>query len=116
METKRKNQNKPLKYDEIEKIASYCPFCNTSFFPKKASVIGESNESWLLHVNCDHCASSIVLLLLISEVGVSSFGLVTDLTGNDVMRFKGSSGLEADDLINLYEILFLSKKDILNFI
>lgn len=114
METKRKNRNQPFAGTSVEKLVSYCPFCNTSFSPEKASVIEESKESWLLHVTCKKCASSIVLLLLIGEVGISSFGLVTDLTEQDVMRFKRSAVISANDLINLYQLLYQNEQDLIS--
>lgn len=106
MEVQKNNENSPFTDANMSKLVSYCPFCSTSFTPEKASVVGESKESWLLHINCDHCASSIVLLLLVGEVGISSFGLVTDLTVKDVDRFHKSERIVSDDLINLYEMLY----------
>jgi len=116
METKRKSQNKPFADTSVEKLVSYCPFCQTAFSPEKATVVGESKESWLLHVICDHCTSSIVLLLLMGEVGISSFGLVTDLTERDVMRFKRSQVVSADDLVSLHQLLNGNQKEFISLV
>ena len=104
MQTKRKNKNKPL--PQMASLVSYCPLCNASFSPRQAAVIGEGGDTQLLHISCNHCTSSIVLLLLIGEVGVSSVGLVTDLTGGEVLRFKNSEAVSSDDLIDLHQSLY----------
>ena len=105
MQIKKKNQNQPVLNTKIADLESYCPFCSTSFSPKKASVIGENNECWLLHVNCETCKSSIVVLMIVGEMGVSSFGLVTDLMEVEIDRFRNSEKIVADDLLDLYQLL-----------
>lgn len=112
MQTKKKNQNHPVLDTKITDLESYCPFCNTSFSPQKACVLGENNESWLLHVTCVTCKSSIVVLMIIGEVGVSSFGLITDLTVTEIDQFRGSDRIEANDLIDLYQLLHQGSQDL----
>jgi len=104
MQTKRKNQNESSPY--LASLVSYCPLCNSSFSPSRAAVISEGNDSQLLHVTCKQCASSIVLLLLVGEVGVSSVGLITDLTEHDVTRFKNGATVSSDDLLDLHQSLW----------
>ena len=104
MQTKRKNQNN-RSFADMASLVSYCPLCNVSFSPHRAAVVGEEGDSQLLHITCNRCASSIVLLLLIGDIGVSSVGLVTDLTEGEVMRFKSSAIVSSDDLIDLHQHL-----------
>jgi len=107
MQTKRKNQNnnQEPKITNIEKLESYCPLCNMSFYPEKAAVIDESNTSWLLHTTCSQCASSIISLMLVGDVGISSFGLLTDMTSHEIEKFQKQTLLDEDDLIDLYQAL-----------
>ncbi len=100
----------------MDTIVSYCPFCNSSYYPDQASVVGEGSGSWLLHTNCLSCHSSIVLLLLVGEIGISSFGLITDLTDTEVVKFQKGSAVDIDDLIELYTILSKSRKDFLSYL
>jgi len=118
MEIKRKNQNnnknnKSNYLNEIDKLESYCPLCNTSFFPEKASVIDESNSSWLLHTTCSQCASSIVSLMLVGDIGISSFGLLTDLTKDEIEKFRFTKPINEDNLIDLYKSLYTSDIDLI---
>jgi len=89
----------------VEKLESYCPLCNASFYPEKASVIDESNTSWLLHTTCSQCASSIVSLMLVGDIGISSFGLLTDLTKEEIEKFRLVETVNEDDLLDLYQLL-----------
>ncbi|XOU95031.1 MAG: hypothetical protein ACNFW9_03125 [Candidatus Kerfeldbacteria bacterium] len=121
MEIDNKNQNqdnnqKLPKNKNQQNLESYCPLCNTSFLPEKATVIEESQESWLLHTNCAQCSSSIVLMVLVSEIGISSFGLVTDLTKKDIVRYKKSEIINSDNLIDLYQALYINKMDFISFV
>ncbi|MCH7492215.1 hypothetical protein IID19_01320 [Patescibacteria group bacterium] len=103
MKIKRKNQSG--RNIDASSLTSFCALCNVSFTPKEVSVIGEGDKTQLLHVSCNHCASSIVLLLLMSELGSGSVGLITDLTEGDVRKFKDAEPISADDVLNLYRDL-----------
>lgn len=105
MQTKRKNQNDFSA--TATSLISYCPLCDTSFSPKQAAVIGQGGDVQLLHTICSRCGSSIVLLLLTSEAGISSVGLITDLTEGEVGHFACSAAVSTDDIIELHEYLSL---------
>ncbi|MEK7158588.1 MAG: hypothetical protein AAB733_03395 [Patescibacteria group bacterium] len=87
------------------KLVSYCPLCNTRYNPLLAKVVEENDEAHLIHIECRNCGSSIVALVLTGTMGISSVGLVTDLTSEDVQRFKGGNEVTVDDVIDLHQIL-----------
>ncbi len=87
------------------KIASYCPLCETRYNPMEAQVVGEEGDTHLLHVRCRKCANSILALVLVNHVGVSSVGLVTDLTFDDVLRLREHRRLSADDVLRTHQWL-----------
>jgi len=118
---KKQNQEKNHKLPKNKKntynlVESYCPLCNNSFLPDQATVIEETHDSWLLHTNCNKCSSSIILMVLVSEIGVSSFGLVTDLTKEDVVKYKKSEAINSNNLIDLYQSLHKNKLDFISSI
>lgn len=87
-------------------MISYCPLCETSYNPMEARVLGEKEDGHLLHIRCKKCLNSILALVLVSNVGVSSVGLVTDLTYEDVVRFRESPvEVTVDDVIGVHELL-----------
>ncbi len=68
-------------------------------------MVEENDEAHLIHIECRNCGSSIVALVLTGTMGISSVGLVTDLTSEDVQRFKGGNEVTVDDVIDLHQIL-----------
>jgi hypothetical protein len=98
------NQSSPY-FDEGVKLISYCPLCETSYNPREARVLGEKEDSHLLHIQCGRCSNAIIALVLISSVGVSSVGLVTDLAYDEVNRFKEAKPVSTDDVIEAHHLL-----------
>ncbi len=92
-------------FDEGVKLISYCPLCESSYNPREARVLGEKDDSHLLHIQCGNCANAIIALVLISSVGVSSVGLVTDLAFDEVNRFKQAAPVSTDDVIEAHHLL-----------
>lgn len=92
-------------FDEGVKLISYCPLCESSYNPREAKVLGEKDDSHLLHIQCGNCANAIIALVLISSVGVSSVGLVTDLGYDEVNRFKEAAPVSTDDVIEAHHLL-----------
>lgn len=97
-------QAAPL-FDEGVQLISYCPLCESSYNPQQARVLGETDESHLLHIECGKCANAIIALVLISAVGVSSVGLLTDLCYDEVHRFKTFAPITTDNVIDIHEAL-----------
>ena len=92
-------------FDEGVKLISYCPLCESSYNPREARVLGEKDDSHLLHIQCGNCSNAIIALVLISSVGVSSVGLVTDLAFDEVNRYKEAASISTDDVIEAHHLL-----------
>ena len=71
----------------------------------EARVIFERDDSHLVHVQCRKCSNSILALVMVSPVGMMSQGVVTDLTVEDVMRFREGAEVSLDDAINTHKLL-----------
>ncbi|MFH1867314.1 MAG: hypothetical protein ABIJ81_04520 [Patescibacteria group bacterium] len=91
------------------KLISYCPLCEKSYNPLRARILDERDGAHLVHIQCAECGSSIVALIMASSMGITSVGLITDLTGDDVMKFKDESRLTADEVISMHQMLFPQK-------
>lgn len=103
METKRKNDIQPLA--DVASLVEYCPLCDATFHPRAVAVIGDIDHSQLIHTSCTRCGSSVVVLLLVSELGLRSVGFLTDLTEADAARLKDVPAVGVDDLIDLHVTL-----------
>ena len=87
------------------RIVSYCPLCEAEFNPMEARVLGEEGETHLVHVRCRSCLNAILALVLITKAGVSSVGLVTDLSYEDVIRFKTGAKVSVDDILEVHKLM-----------
>jgi len=90
--------------DGMKLIAS-CPVCAEPYNPIEAKVIEEKDTLHLLHIQCKSCGSAIVSVVFSDGFGVSSMGLVTDLTAEDVAGFKDASPIAADDVMEMHRLL-----------
>lgn len=97
------NYNQPSSPLDNLRLISYCPLCNSHYNPSEAKVLEQKDGAHLIHVECGNCRSSIVAVVITGGIGVSSVGLITDLTSQDVLRFKNSETLNEDDVIIAYE-------------
>lgn len=88
------------------KLISYCPLCSMNYSIRDAKVLEENEDTHLMHVVCRRCSSSIIVLMLTGELGISSVGMVTDLTSEDVLKFKDEEEINSDDVLLLHEHLW----------
>lgn len=87
------------------RLVSYCPVCETRYHPMEAKLLGENTETRLLHVRCRKCQHSILALVLVNQVGASSVGLLTDLSYEDVLKFKSNRLVSVNDVIDVHTTL-----------
>lgn len=85
------------------RLVSYCPQCHMHYNPLAARVLVERENAHLVHTECQKCGSLILALVTSGMFGMSSVGLVTDMTCEDVMKFKESEEVQEDDVLDFYE-------------
>ncbi|MFH1171660.1 MAG: hypothetical protein V1778_03935 [bacterium] len=99
---------------ESLRLVSYCPMCSTHYNPLTAEILEEREDAHLIHIECRKCGSSIVGLVLTGGLGISSVSLVTDLTGEEVLRFRKSEAIESDDVLAAHQVLFGPERNFLD--
>ena len=82
-----------------------CPLCHASYNRSSSRVVYEQAGRHLLHIQCGECGNAVLALFMTSPEGISSLGMVTDLTASDADRFKDAEGVSIDDVISLHELL-----------
>lgn len=85
------------------KIVSRCPVCQTEHNPLETALLDEAGGNHLIYIKCRKCGSGVVASLTQTNFGLSSVGLVTDLSGNEVMEFKDSARVSAHDVLAIAE-------------
>lgn len=92
--------------------ASACPLCGTEYTPEESHIIEEKEGAFFLHTECPNCGSSVVATLVANHLGVSSIGLITDMTEEDAQKFKDSKTISDDDVLDTYQALEALTKNI----
>lgn len=89
---------------EAFRLMANCPLCQTKYQPNLARVLAEKDDAYLLHVPCAKCHGAVVALVLANSFGVSSMGVLTDLSGDEVLAMKGRF-VDADDVLEVYQAM-----------
>lgn len=95
------------------KIINQCPLCQGSAKKIEARLLNESSQGQKIFFHCRQCQGSIIALFMMSGNGVTSYGLVTDLNFDDVLKFQQAESIAIDDVIFAHKSLnsgnFLAK-------
>lgn len=97
-------KNLPNLPNDIIRLLSYCPLCEFTSQPLQAKLLETKDEAYLVHLQCSHCQSSIIATVTAQSQGLASVGLVTDLTSDEVIRFKEASVITADDVLSIHQL------------
>jgi hypothetical protein len=84
---------------------SYCPVCNLRYNPLEAKVLEEGKSSHLLYVKCRNCQSAVLALVVSSNLGLTSVGLITDLNSDEVLKFKDSKSVNYDEILEFHQFI-----------
>lgn len=72
-------------------------------------VIEEYDESSLVHVTCPKCKSMILHLVLATQAGVNTVGIITDLDAKEAALIKNNPPISEDTILDLHR--YIQKKD-----
>ncbi len=84
------------------RVISTCPVCNARYHSAELRILEERSDAQLVHVQCRKCRSSVLAVVLANQLGISSVGLVTDLSGEDVLKFRRQPVVSADDVLDVH--------------
>lgn len=87
------------------RVISSCPICNARYHSAELRVLEERHDAQLVYIQCRRCRSSVLAVVLANQLGVSSVGLVTDLTGEDVLKFRRQPKISVDDVLDTHLLL-----------
>jgi hypothetical protein len=90
---------------EMSGLIPYCPLCEHRYTPLEARLLDEKDDVCLMYVSCKKCRISLLALVIDNQIGVSSFCLVTELSMDDVIKFKDSSAISPDEVLELHDAL-----------
>ncbi|MDP2692557.1 MAG: hypothetical protein Q8O88_02870 [bacterium] len=102
MQKKSKSANSIF---EKLRLMKKCPFCDRDYDAKRVVMLEEYDESSLVHVTCSGCNSSILHIMLVTQIGLNTMGIITDLSAEEVIKLKHSPGITEDTLLGFHKYI-----------
>jgi transcription elongation factor Elf1 len=87
------------------KLITQCPVCGGNFDRKTAKFFLKKKDSQLVHITCGRCSGNFIANIMIFNKGISTVGMVTDLSYEDAKRIYGSAPIDIDEAIEGYKYL-----------
>lgn len=97
--------NKSDSWREALKFINRCPICSASYDTKQAKLFAKNENATLVHLTCHKCASYFVAMVLVIGQGVSTVGMITDLSFKDVSRLYRTDPITTDEIIDGHELM-----------
>lgn len=87
------------------KFINRCPICSSVYDSKEAKLFAKNDTATLVHLTCSNCVSYFVAMILVVGQGVSTVGMVTDLSFKDVNRLFRKDPITMDEIIDGHELI-----------
>ena len=107
MGSNRENNSSIGALQEGLRLMRECPLCSKEYDMDRMNVLEECSGTHLVHIACPHCLNAVLLIVMISEFGMSSVGIVTDLDPNDAIKMQRLESIKEDDVLDFH--LFLKQ-------
>ncbi|PIR03240.1 MAG: hypothetical protein COV60_01335 [Candidatus Magasanikbacteria bacterium CG11_big_fil_rev_8_21_14_0_20_43_7] len=91
-------------------LLKHCPACKATFQQTDIHVVETYQNVHLLHVTCNACTHAILSLFTISQFGMGSVGMATDLSAADADRVIGTTPIHEDELFAFHTFLTGTQK------
>lgn len=91
--------------EQSNQFVSRCPLCNAGYRMGDAYTLESAEDASMIYIECARCKSSIVAVVAMSGVGIVSFGMVTDMTREDVERLRATSSMNSNELLEMIQLL-----------
>lgn len=80
-----------------------CPICNKKYNSENASVLERNTELMSFYIDCDFCSSSVIVAVFLPLSGIiTTAGMLTDLSRDDIKKLTKFSPLTYDDVLDMH--------------
>jgi hypothetical protein len=98
-------KNGRLSWQEALKFINKCPICSAIYKPEMAKLFAESDKANLVHICCEACQGNFIAMILVLQGGISTIGMVSDLSFEDAKKLHILPNMDVDELIEGRKIL-----------
>lgn len=90
---------------EALKFMNRCPICSNQYQVEDAQLFAENGNAKMAHLTCRTCRSFFIAMIMVAGHGVSSVGMVTDLSFSDAKRLYNTDSISIDEVILSHQLL-----------
>ncbi len=80
-----------------------CGSCGQNYHEDHIEVVERNDELWFLRVSCSSCHVRCLVAVIIRENAKAE--VITDLTEEEVEKFKNMDGIKDEDLLAMHNFL-----------
>jgi len=99
------NSNSPLNIKLIKK----CPVCTQEYQQSTIQILEENEYGLLTYASCHKCGSNLLTKFSSLPQGIIGNAILTDLKPQEVMDFVAGYELEADQILDMQEMIHTNK-------
>lgn len=105
MKKKINNSSKSNSLYEGLKLMRRCPLCKKDYDLNSVCILRELSDTHLVHITCQECLGAVLVVVIVSALGMSSVGVVTDLGAEDARKIQNKDAFSEDDVLGFYNFL-----------
>lgn len=101
-------QNDKEKMDSLKntlKFISRCPVCSASYKTDTAKLFARNDLYYFVHITCKSCESHFMAMVTFVGKGVSTVGMITDLSYADAERLFTENPITLDEILDNHKII-----------
>lgn len=90
---------------EPRRLLRECPICGDEYLADQVVVVEVEGGNQLVHMTCARCHNALVALMVESALGMSSVGMITDLSVADMNRGREQRPITEEQVLSLHQFL-----------
>lgn len=83
----------------------HCPVCRNEYQLAKMLVVESDGRRSTLHLTCDQCGISTLVLASFNQWGAVSLGVMTDLEAGEAKKMLESEPVSTDEVLSVHRFL-----------
>ncbi len=83
----------------------HCPVCHGAYPKESGEVLDKKAGANLLHLTCGKCRQTVLVLVVKTSFGLSSVGMLTDLSFADGLRLQHRGEVSEEELLAFHQLL-----------
>lgn len=99
------NNGKPDSWRKTLKLISRCPVCSHDYQSEAIRLFASGGEAKFVHFTCGSCNGYFMAMIMNISKGVSTVGMITDLSFEDLKKLHKISPLTVDETIEGYQFI-----------